>query len=496
MKLNTFLTALAVGVLLGLFNTESPADELKVGAAVVDITPSGTVYIAGWSPYRVSKGVETPLKANIIALETVGNNGKSEMAVIISFDLISIRAGLMLPLRKAIGEKFPKLDLEKFLFHGTHTHCAPVLNDPVKMDEGIMKPSEYVKEIVPKIIDGIGTAWNGRQKATFSYGLGNAVVAQNRISVYTGGSGAMYGDTSRSSFRVLESVEDHEVGSMFFWNSKDQPIAMIVNVACPAQENERHNNCYLSSDYWGKVRDLVQKKYGQNVVVAGLCSAAGDTSPHQRYHLKAHARMVRLRKVSETEEIARRIFQGIEEVYPLAYGDRKADIVMKHRYTVLTLPQRVPTQAEYESAVAANKNLTPNTTTYNGNRKLIERYEDLAKDPKPVFKTPVNVLRIGDTVLCTNQFEYYTEYGIQLKAKSPAVQTFVAQLTNGSKNFDTEDPASLDITHNWGSAGSYLPGERGVKGNAYGGMVRTNIVGPKGGQMIVDETLKIIKELW
>lgn len=476
---------------------EGRSDELKVGAVEVDITPTGTVYIAGWSPYRISKGVESPLKVNILAMESTGKDGKTETAMILVFDLVSVRSGLMLPLRKAISKKFPNWDIDKMLFCATHTHCAPVVNDPQTVAEGITKPSDYVNEIIPKIVEGMDSAWKTRRKVKFSYGLGNAVVACNRITVYKNGSGAMYGKTNMRAFREMESGEDHEVGSMFFWDEEDRPIAFLVNVACPAQENERHNNCYLSSDYWGKVRDLVHKKYGDSVVVVGLCGAAGDTSPHQLYHLAARERMSRLRNLSPTEEIARRIFQGIEEVYPLAFSDRQNSIVMKHQHKVLTLPQRIPTKKEYENAVEENKRQkNKKNTVTGGNDRVISRYLALEKNPNPSFKTPVNVLRLGDTVLCSNQFEYYTSYGVQIKARSKATQTFIAQLTNGSKNYETDDPRQLDALQLWGSAGSYLPTERGVRGGAYGGMLRTNIVGPEGGQIIVDETLKMIDELW
>ncbi|MDO5581367.1 MAG: hypothetical protein Q4G69_09530 [Planctomycetia bacterium] len=479
------------------FCVKGKSDELKVGAAEVDITPAGTVYIAGWSPYRISKGVKSPLKVNILAIESKGAKGKTESAMILAFDLVSVRAGLMLPLRKAISEKFPDFDINKILICATHTHCAPVVNDPDTVPKGITKPSDYVRSIIPKIIAGMESAWNSRCKAKFSYGLGNAAVACNRVSVYKNGSGQMYGKTGTPSFRSIESAEDHEVGSMFFWDEKDHPIAFLVNVACPAQENERHDNQYLSSDYWGDVRDLVHKKYGESTVVVGICAAAGDVSPHQTYHTAARNRMIRLRNLSDTEEIARRIFQGIEEVYPYAFTDRQDSIIMKHQHKVLSLPQRIPTKEEYERVIAENKKLgdLKNTTT-RGNDRIIERYLALEKNPQPLFKTPVNVLRLGDTVLCTNQFEYYTAYGIQIKARSRAVQTFVAQLTNGCKDFDTSDPEKLNTLQNWGSSGSYLPTKTGVKGGAYGGMLRTNIVGPEGGQVLAEETLKMIEDLW
>ena len=41
------------------------------------------------------------------------------------------------------------------------------------------------------------------------------------------------------------------------------------------------------------------------------------------------------------------------------------------------------------------------------------------------------MLRIGDVVICTSTLELFTDYGVQMKARSPAAQTFVIQLVGG-----------------------------------------------------------------
>ena len=74
-------------------------------------------------------------------------------------------------------------------------------------------------------------------------------------------------------------------------------------------------------------------------------------------------------------------------------------------------------------------------------------------------------------VICTNQFELFTDYGIQMKARSKAVQTFVVQLAG---------------------AGTYLPTERAVRGGSYSAIVQSNRVGPEGGQVLVDKTVAAI----
>jgi len=83
-------------------------------------------------------------------------------------------------------------------------------------------------------------------------------------------------------------------------------------------------------------------------------------------------------------------------------------------------------------------------------------------------------VRLGDIVIATNPFELFLDFGIQIKARSPAIQTFVVQLAGN---------------------GSYIPTERALAGKGYGAEPVSNPIGPEGGKMIVEETIKILKNL-
>jgi len=106
---------------------------------------------------------------------------------------------------------------------------------------------------------------------------------------------------------------------------------------------------------------------------------------------------------------------------------------------------------------------------------VVERYEQLQQNPDATYPVEIHVVRIGDLVVCTNPFELYCEYGIRIKARSPATQTFVVQMSG---------------------FGSYLPTERAQAAGGYSAIPQSNIIGPEGGQMLVDKTVEIINELW
>jgi hypothetical protein len=85
------------------------------------------------------------------------------------------------------------------------------------------------------------------------------------------------------------------------------------------------------------------------------------------------------------------------------------------------------------------------------------------------------VLRIGDVALCTNPFELFTDYGIRIQARSKALQTFVIQLVGD---------------------GPYLPTEKALRGGSYSAVIQSNMVGPEGGEILVDRTVEVINGMW
>jgi hypothetical protein len=106
-------------------------------------------------------------------------------------------------------------------------------------------------------------------------------------------------------------------------------------------------------------------------------------------------------------------------------------------------------------------------------QKVVDRFD--RQQPEDVYATEIHVLRLGDVAIATNQFELYTDYGVQMKARGPALQTFVIQLAG---------------------PGTYLPTQRGTAGGAYGAVIQSNTVGPAGGQVLVERTLELMNELW
>lgn len=464
------------------------AGDLYVGTSTVDITPALPVALMGQFYLRVANTAETPISASIIAIESRNQNKTVDVAVFVSCDLVAIPAILTQLVRERVKKLLPEFDVNKIILSATHTHTSPVLvNDFYKIPEtGVTQVSDYQQFFAARVTDAIIKAWKERKGgASVTWGLGTAVVGYNRRAVYTAGTDTrMYGKTNLPEFRHLEGYEDHDVNSLFFWDKNKQLVAMSIEVPCPAQEVESRQA--VNADYWYPVREKLKKTFGENLCVLGWIGAAGDQSPHLMYREKADERMIKLNNSTRVDQIANRIIRAVTETYEIVKNDHHRGAAFAHQAEILTLPMRKITDAEYKeskeliekytAAIAADTKATDDAYgRISWNSTVVKRYEGQQTNPNPQYDTEIHVVRIGDAVICTNQFELFTDYGIRIEARSKALQTFIIQLAG---------------------PGTYLPTERAVERRGYSAICQSNIVGPEGGQILVDRTVAIINELW
>ncbi len=464
--------ALASGALSGA--------ELYVGGATTSITPDKSVALDGHRNLRMSDRVESPVTATALALESRNGDKVLDQAILVSCDLVAIRDGILDKIREKVKTRAPDFDVEKLMANATHTHNGPVTQEgkyAVPDGDSVMKPAEYVEFMTDRIADVIVESWQNRRPGKVAWGQGQAVIAQNRRAVYANGTAKMYGATNTKDFRAIEGYEDHNLDVLFFWDEQDRLIATAINVACPAQQGE--GGLAIHADFWHPVRETLREKYGKDLLVLGWIGAAGDQSPRPLYGKAADQRMYKLRGLTRLEELARRIVRGWEEAYEGASKDVRSDVVLRHRVEELTLPFRKVTEAEVADARQQAAKYAGNPAqmwNYGWHQRVVDRYEAQQAGTEGVQEMELHVLRLGDVAIATNHFELYTDYGIRIKARSPAIQTFIVQLACNS--------------------GGYLPSERAVGYGGYGAVIQSSRIGPEGGQIVVERSLAALADLW
>lgn len=420
---------------------------LHVGWAGGDITPDRPVAVVGQLYKRIARKVRDPLTVTALAMETRSAEGPVEQAIMISCDVIMIQRPIQQRVRDLVKDELPDFDVRKLFLNATHTHTAPGFFEStfkglydVSGDAGVMTADEYGQFFARRAAAAAVEAWRKRRPAQMSWALGQAVIGHNRRAVYFNGTSAMYGSTARDDFANIEGAEDHGVEMLLFWDG-EKLKGLVINIACTAQETE--NLSEISADFWHETRLELRKRYGEELFVLPQCAAAGDQSPHLLWRKQAEAAMDRRRGLTRRQEIARRIAAAVDDVMPVARAGAAGEIVFVHDVATVSLPPKQPPAPPF--------------------------YET-----DPPSEAELHILRLGDVAMATNPFELYLDYGLRIKARSRAVMTMVVQLCSGQIG--------------------YLPTEKGVKGGGYS--ADRYVVGPEGGQVLVDETVRRINRMW
>lgn len=483
------------------------------------MTPYGRrIFLEGQFFERISQSVETPITATALAFESDG-----EQLVICSTDNTMVYKFIAEGVRKIIAEKCPELDPQKVIMHATHTHNSFMPENPDTkgstldalahelglacscegegniLRDGLMTGDEVFEFMTAKVADAVIRAWENRKPAYYAEAFGRVAVGMCRRTTYWDGSAAMWGDANREDFFALEGGNDNGMELLFTYDENKRPTGAVINIACPSQVMEQRY--VISSDYWGKVKIMLRKEFGEDFKVLGLCSPAGDQCPRDLIRWQEpetpiedpnifrpdpidHRADPSMYDIAGTWRIARRIVNEVLDVLKYDKIELKNTAVLKHKAMILDLPLRRVTEEEYlnakaelEKFSAANKG---KSVSFSENARMhvfagiVARYELLKTES--VVPSEVHVVRFDDVAIASNPFELFLDFANIIRARSVAKQTFLIQL-------------SCDAL-------GYLPTEKAEKGGHYSGYVSSGYVGHEGGYQLAETTLEEIRKMF
>jgi hypothetical protein len=497
--------------------------DLYVGWAMVDMTPSEPLIMYG---SKISEGVLDPITATVLVIES-RKGAISENVIMISCDLISIPDGsrdkadnLRDSVRAQVIKLFPDIKPEQIILNATHTHSAPhistrTVKEVVGVELDVTQPGEYFDFITRKIATAVGEAWGSRKPGGISYGFDYAVIGHNRIQVEFSGKAQMHGNINKPEFSHIEGYQDHSMNLLYTWDKDSNLTGVVINVACTSQATY---GSLLSSDFWANTRKELGKRLGEKIYILPQSSAGGDLSPHDLIiDERANDRMNQLKfpdyeayRLRLREGLADRISNSVTATLPYMKEVIEWNPIVKHEMEVVGLSKLIISPEDVVEALISYpgkpdhlqldyyeeqykkglkevednpsiKKTNPQWyTKISSSHAMIRRakrvqhhYDTQLAEPK--YYVEIHTIRIGDIAIATNPFELYLDYGIRMKARSPAIQTFVVQLAG---------------------SGYYLPTQRAIDGRGYGSTPASNVVGPKGGQELVEHTLRLIKGMW
>ena len=486
------------------------------GWGEADLTPAKKVRLAGQFAERVSDSVETPVQAVSLALES--ENGA---VVFCGCDLESVGLNLLALVREKLSVLAPDLDPRCVILSATHSHTSlqyinrniesrgslSVLQrylpddfryeSAVSEDEDIMSDDEALLWLADRISISVAQAWKNRAPATVSNQFGRAAVGMCRRATYNDGTAQMWGDTNTSNFVALEGGSDSGVELLYVFDAEGNLTGVAANLACPAQTVQHRT--FISSDFWGKTRILVREALGENVKVLGLCSPAGDQCPVDLIRWVEPESDVHDPNISRSNppkrkadpsmfdiagswKAGRRVAREIIDAFETASLERSVPEIFRHEVLDVMLPIRFVTMTERDNAEEQLRNYLERSRgrdfTYEDNAKMhvyagiLVRYEQQQNYLQ--FPAEIHVLRLGDMAFATSPFELFLDYANWIRAQSPAEQTFLIQLANGSLG--------------------YLPTAKAEAGGHYSANIASGVAGHEGGDLLVRRTLSEIRK--
>lgn len=262
------------GLLLALQALAGPS--IRAGAARIDITPEGPVWMSGYAARnKPSEGVLMPLWAKALALEDARGN----RAVIVTTDLIGLPMELTDLVAARAVEKY-KLDRASLVFNASHTHTGPVVRGNLSVMESQQPPhrealAAYRQTLQQKLLDVIGAALADLAPAELAFAHGEARFGVNRRQFTP--AGVVIGVNP-------DGPVDPRVPVLRVTSPSGKVRALLFGYAC-------HNTTltaefyHLSGDYAGFAQAELEKEFpGAVALFVQLCG--GDQNPNPRSKLE------------------------------------------------------------------------------------------------------------------------------------------------------------------------------------------------------------------
>lgn len=414
---------------------------LRVGFGDADITPTESLPMSGMIDPPRAQGTRWPLHGRVVLLD-----GGGSRTAIVSLDLLCLTYTTVLELRRALAEP-GRLPAENIMVCCQHTHrapyAAPIMDEPVDFtyvyflrDQLGRAMTDAARSLQPGRlrvghIQVPGWTWN-RRPVYRSEHYGEQVGTQ--------------GPLDSPDFLRMEGPEDNELIVLTAENEEGRVLGGVVNFAC--HSTVMGSLPYYSADFSGALVESLQARLGGCFLF--IQGAAGNLWAHDKRSLtpggiggEAHNRAM-------GAALADRAMEA------LAQADSVSGHAVRHESRVLHLAERQPTReqvalarwyleqrpADLDEDEFTRRLYGRDHTFYHNSSRVQEwfcremvamwEWQRHRAVRQPTTPVEVQALSVGDNLAFVGYpAEYFTEFGLETKARSPFPHTFVSELANG-----------------------------------------------------------------
>lgn len=441
---------------------------VSVGSAAVEISPPIGSSVSGQFYDRTARFIHDPLFARAFVID----DGTTQ-AALVACDLVAVGRETVVEARR-LASAWSGIPAENILITASHTHAGPRTKDgfPVPADK------RYVSTLPAKFAEAVSLAAVRRQSATIGAGSGwEESASHNRRFLRKDGTAQMHPPKGDPSFIGPEGPDDPEVGVVFARGTDRQLIGTIVNYSShPIVVG--HENA-ISADYPGYLVKAVQAVKGREGEVLFVNGACGNLCPFDVYDLKhreyGYAWAERVGNVLAAEAI--RVIEKTDAI---------PDVKVRVASREIDLEIRPISEGQIEAARSLLAQAEPRwrpgmaREEFEDYRERIYAQELLhvaeERRQSPTIAAEVQVIAIGDAAFVSIPGEYFVEFGLEIKRRSPFLFTYIAELANG--------------------AVGYIPTRRAFEGGGYETrLARSSKLIPAAGEQLAEVALGLLNQV-
>ena len=368
---------------------------LKLGYAQADITPIGPMELVGfYRPDNVSKGVESPLLAQVTVWEDV------ERCCLITVDSLGFMKDMTDLLRKRVC-KVLGVSKDKVMVCFSHTHAAPNADSE----------KQYFEMICEKISAAAGRAMADLKPVRVGYGNTEVDIGLNR--------------------RPGGTKVDKRAGFLLARDEKTQKNRLLL-VRLTAHGNVlKSDNYRISPDYFGTVREVLQEQYDCPVMV--IQGSAGNIAPKyfdsETTPVDASGpAFVRSKDALHkmAEEVREKLAERMERITltaDITVGMYSKEMTLYAEVPFLTVAEKIASEAKQFCGIDGTEWLAE----VNRLRELgVHRQEECAE---------VQYFSIGDWCLCGVPYELMAEFALDGVERTGNEFFYINGYTNGCLSY-------------------------------------------------------------
>lgn len=386
-----------VACLIAIVNGQNPVS-WKAGAAAIDITPDGPVWMAGYGRRnKPSEGVAQRIYAKALAIDD-NANGRT---VIVTLDLIGVPRELRDGVERRVREQYG-LSPESILLNASHTHSGPAPSSRGVDDPVYAKVADsYQRGLEEKIVQLIGQALSRSTPANLYFTRARAGFAMNRR--------LRVGHEIRNSPNP-EGPVDHDVPVLRVVGSDGNLKAVLFGYAC---HNTVTGFYTINGDYAGYAQAYLEQAH-PGAVALFLTGAGGDQNPYPRHV-----------SLEQSEQHGRTLANAVEAAMQITI-QRPVHGPLRSALGYAELAYANISRADLERRARSRDNDDVKRAT-----ALLKELE--AETLEDSYPCPVQVVQFGaDLTLVAIGGEATVEYSLRLKRelKSSPAAVWVAGYSN------------------------------------------------------------------